>query len=91
MAVNILWGAAEIARAARILDENGEPDVRKAYYLLEEGLLPGKKVGRQWVSDLSVIAQALDIDGIADDTTARRHRVLQVRAAKKAAKEAATA
>jgi hypothetical protein len=38
-----LWGAAAIADAANI-------DRRKAFYLLERGLLPATKVGKQWTS-----------------------------------------
>jgi hypothetical protein len=45
-----LWGAEPIGLEANILDDDGNVDIRKTYYLLEKGLLPGTKVGRQWVS-----------------------------------------
>ncbi len=38
-----LWGAKAIG------DELGLPE-RKAFYLLEKGLLPARKIGRIWVS-----------------------------------------
>jgi hypothetical protein len=58
---NILWGAGAIAVAANIVDTDGKPDLRKTFYLLEQGLLPGKKVGRKWVSNADAIARALEI------------------------------
>jgi hypothetical protein len=45
-----IWGARAIATAAGLFDENGEPDVARAFYLLEENLLPASKVGRAWTS-----------------------------------------
>jgi len=45
-----IWGAEEIGREAGLIDENGIVDTRKAFYLLERGLLPATKVGRQWTS-----------------------------------------
>jgi hypothetical protein len=39
-----LWGAAEIGAAI------GRTE-RQAFYLLEAGSLPAKKVGRQWVAE----------------------------------------
>jgi hypothetical protein len=45
----LVWGARAIAAAA------GLKDTRQAFYLLEKGLLPGRKVGRQWVSTLDAI------------------------------------
>ncbi len=41
LANDLLFGAGAIA------DELGVP-IRKAFYLLEEGLIPGSKVGRTW-------------------------------------------
>jgi hypothetical protein len=46
----LIWGAKAIAAAANIVDEDGEPDERRAFYLLGKGLLPARKVGRLWVS-----------------------------------------
>lgn len=54
-----LWGAAAIAAEANCFDEEGKPDEKKAYYLLENGLLPATKVGRWWVSSKSRIRRAL--------------------------------
>jgi hypothetical protein len=45
-----LWGADLIGLAANVVDEKGAVDVRRTYYLLEKGLLPGTKVGRIWTS-----------------------------------------
>lgn len=45
-----IWGAENIAREAGLVDDDGNVDVRKAFYLLEKGLLPGTKVGRLWAS-----------------------------------------
>jgi hypothetical protein len=42
--MELLWGAAAIA------DELGI-DSRKAFYLLEKGSLPAKKVQGRWVAD----------------------------------------
>ena len=39
----ILWGAKEIAKAI-----DGQP--RQVFHLLEAGKLPGRKVGRRWVT-----------------------------------------
>lgn len=41
-----LWGARAIALKANVVDENGEPDMRRIFYLLEQGHLPATKVGR---------------------------------------------
>lgn len=43
-----LWGARQIAIEANILDDDGQPDLRRAFYLLESGHLPATKVGRSW-------------------------------------------
>jgi hypothetical protein len=47
-----IWGARAIVLAAGVVDEHGEPDLRRAYYLLEEKLLPASKVGRAYTSTL---------------------------------------
>jgi hypothetical protein len=47
-----IWGAADIARAANVVDENGEPDMDRIYYLLQRKLLPATKVGKGYVSTL---------------------------------------
>jgi hypothetical protein len=48
-----IWGASAIAREA------GLPDRAAAYRLLEAGHLPGRKIGRRWVSTPSQIRGAL--------------------------------
>ena len=50
MSDNILWGAEQIGREANIVDENGNVHLPKTFRLLEQGRLPGKKVGRLWTS-----------------------------------------
>ena len=45
-----LWGAEAIARAANIVDKNGEPNLRRAYHYLENGFLPATKIGGTWTS-----------------------------------------
>lgn len=54
-----LWGAAAIAAEAGLFDEEGKPDEKKAYYLLENELLPATKCGRWWVSSRTRIRRAL--------------------------------
>jgi hypothetical protein len=60
-------GPEAIGREAGIVDENGKVDLRKVYYLLELKRLPAKKLkgtedGRQWVSSVSAIRRALEIE-----------------------------
>jgi hypothetical protein len=45
-----IWGAEAIGREAGCIDNDGNVDLRRAFYLLERGLLPATKVGRQWTS-----------------------------------------
>jgi hypothetical protein len=45
-----LWGAEAIGREAGLIDDQGEVDIRKTFYLLERKLLPATKIGRQWTS-----------------------------------------
>ena len=45
-----IWGAAAIAVAANLLKEDGKPDLRKTYYLLEAGELPATKISDGWVT-----------------------------------------
>ena len=45
-----IWGAKAIALAAGIVDKNGDPDERAAFYQLEMKHIPAKKVGRQYVT-----------------------------------------
>lgn len=60
----VLWGTEQIGRAAGILDAHGNVDLRKTFYLLENGRLPAKKVGRKWQSLASAIERALAIDPV---------------------------
>jgi hypothetical protein len=48
----ILWGAAEIGRVI------GKPP-RATFHLLERGLLPAKKVGKQWCASRHKLLHAL--------------------------------
>ena len=52
---DLLTGAQAIA------DYIGE-DKRKAYYLLENGLIPGRKRGAEWISRKSSLDQAHTVD-----------------------------
>jgi hypothetical protein len=61
-----LWGATAIGREAGLVDENGEVNLRKVFYQLETGNLPGKKIGRIWVSSVTAIRRALEIPITAD-------------------------
>jgi hypothetical protein len=55
-----LWGAEAIGREANVLNGAGNVDLRKTFYLLENGLLPGTKVGRQWTSTPRRIRRVFD-------------------------------
>jgi hypothetical protein len=61
MSDNILWGAEAIGRAANILNADGEVDIRRVFYRLELGHLPGKKVGRVWTSTRDAIHRTFEI------------------------------
>lgn len=52
-----IWGGAEIARAAGLADR------AQVYPLLNSGVLPGRKVGRRWVSTPSQLRAALQSGG----------------------------
>lgn len=60
-----VWGGVDIAKLANLFKDDGTPDDRKAYYLLERGLLDGTKLGRLWVSTPRRIRKAF-----AGDTAA---------------------
>ena len=57
-----LWGAGPIGRAAGVFDNDGNVDLRKSFYLLEKGYLPGKKIGRLWTSTRRQIQRAFSSD-----------------------------
>jgi hypothetical protein len=44
------YGAKWVAEVLNLLDEDGEPDERKAYYVLEKGYADADKMGRIWTS-----------------------------------------
>ncbi|MCH4560312.1 DNA-binding protein [Mesorhizobium jarvisii] len=46
--LDLVWGAAAIGRELNLSE-------RQTYYVLEKGLLPGKKVGAQWVTSRHAI------------------------------------
>ena len=48
----LIWGAEKIAVAANLVDQRGEPDLNRAYYLLKHKLLPASKAGKTYVSTL---------------------------------------
>jgi hypothetical protein len=45
-----IWGAQRIGAAAGLVDENGNPDLARVYYLVRVGLLPVRKIGKTLVS-----------------------------------------
>jgi hypothetical protein len=46
-------GAAAIALAGNVLNEDGEPDLATAYHMLLRGYLPASKVGAIWTSTIN--------------------------------------
>lgn len=56
--LDMLWGATAIAKAIGV-------NRRKAYYLLENGLLPAKKVGDSWCASRSALLRRLVADEAA--------------------------
>jgi len=49
---DLLWGVRDIGKAIRRSE-------RQAYYLLEKGLLPGRKIGASWVASRRKLFAAL--------------------------------
>ena len=49
---DILWGAEAIAAVIRVTQ-------RRAFYLLENGALPAKKVGQRWVASRRKLLEAI--------------------------------
>jgi hypothetical protein len=45
-----VYGIESIARILNLLDENGAPDSRRAYYVLEKRYVDADKIGRVWTS-----------------------------------------
>jgi hypothetical protein len=45
-----LWGVKAIAEVLNLRDDNGEPDERRAFYILEKGYVDASKAGRAWTS-----------------------------------------
>lgn len=46
--LNLIWGADEIAKAIKVTR-------RRAFYLLENGHIPARKVGGKWCADLETL------------------------------------
>jgi hypothetical protein len=45
-----VYGVEPIARILNLRDKNGEPDLRRAYYVLEKRYVDADKLGRVWTS-----------------------------------------
>jgi hypothetical protein len=56
--LDLVWGAKNIGA------EIGKTE-KAAFHLLERGLIPARKVGRQWVSDRASLKRRLTGDGEA--------------------------
>jgi hypothetical protein len=54
----LIWGAANIARVANT-------DVRRAFHLLERGVIPASKVGKFWVTTKRKIRAMADAPRVA--------------------------
>jgi hypothetical protein len=50
-----LWGAKAIGEVLGISE-------RRTYYLLEQGLIPGKKIGRTWTATPGNLRELFDLD-----------------------------
>ena len=51
----VVYGAEAIAIAADVVDSEGNPDVRKTYYMLQRGYIEGaKKAGNIWILSIPV-------------------------------------
>jgi hypothetical protein len=48
-ALDLIWGAEDIAAYLNIKDRRGRPNTRKAYHLLENKQIPATKIGAIWV------------------------------------------
>jgi hypothetical protein len=46
--VNLLWGAKAISREI-------DAPLRQTFYMLENGLIPGKKIGARWCASREVL------------------------------------
>jgi hypothetical protein len=55
----IIWGAENIARAVNLVRADGTPNARSAFHKLQNGFLPGKKIGNIWVSTASQLRAAI--------------------------------
>jgi hypothetical protein len=45
-----IYGVRAIARVLNLIDDHGEVDERRGYYVLEQGHVDASKVGRVWAS-----------------------------------------
>jgi hypothetical protein len=78
-----LWGAEPIGRTANVIDDDGKVDLRRTYYLLESGLLPGKKVGRYWTSTPRLLRSVTE--GAVEEAARRRQERAKASSAGKSA------
>ena len=46
--IDLIWGVDEIARACGLINKDGSIKRRKAYWLLENNLIPAKRIGRRY-------------------------------------------
>jgi len=53
-----IYTAEAIGRAAELLDDEGNVDLRKTYHALEHGYIDASKFGRTWVTTLRRIRRA---------------------------------
>ena len=56
-----IWNAETIGREAGLFKDDGRVDLRRTHYMLEKGLLPATKAGRQWTSTRRRIRSALGV------------------------------
>jgi len=71
---DLVWGAANIGRTVGV----GE---RKAFHLLQNGLLPAQKIGPQWVASRNALRDSLTIG--AEGQAATRREAWQAKATKR--------
>lgn len=60
--LDIIWGAKAIAEALNLTN-------RQAFYMLERGALPVKKVGGKWCADRDELRKFFKPTNMQDETT----------------------
>jgi hypothetical protein len=63
--LDVVWGAAEIGRVINITP-------RRAFYLLEEGKIPARKIGKLWSARRSTLIAFFD--GAVEEAEQRAKR-----------------